>query len=227
MRLRCPACPTAKSNLSLKSRPRNLPGPLFSDLFLMNEKSQMVTLINRVLPFNSVGFVRGRSGLCYGTSFYDQRYGAHICTMTIEEWRKCKRDVTEGSMLRWQQWEVDFPDDQEPVDSSAILLEIERSVTIEQFLQLAQECGPFVKSVIAKCLSLNILETKPALVPVLETWPAPPITEVAMLVPTSDLDGKNFRQLQKIAKDANVPNVDLCNSCAELKTSIESHRQPA
>lgn len=73
----------------------------------MNQES-IVVLINRALPYNCVGRLTGRSGVEYGHSVYEDVHGAHVCRMSIAEWRACKQDVTYGFTRRWAQWEVDF-----------------------------------------------------------------------------------------------------------------------
>lgn len=82
----------------------------------------VVILINRSLPSFGAGRLTGRSGVEYGQSYYDERHGAHVCRMSLSQWRACKQDVTFGMSRRLSQWEVDFEEiatpaapDNEPV----------------------------------------------------------------------------------------------------------------
>jgi hypothetical protein len=160
----------------------------------MTEESINVVLVNRALPYNCVGKLTGRSGVEYGHSVYEEAHGAHVCRMSLAEWRACKQDVTYGATRRWAQWEVD----------------VEMAVGVG----LAPEhLPPLVPGTAASCSPERHL---PPLVP----GTAASEGEGEIFTAESLAGIANFRKLVSVAKRVGVIGTERFDSSATLREAI-------
>lgn len=186
--------------------------------------SATVLLINRNLAYNAVGNLIGASGVTYGSSFFESAFNAHVCRMTLEEWRACKKDVTQGSTRLWQQWEVDIELPESPAGGEEVVARIQ-SAALKQLEAIVSSLNPVAQAVFTRAQELQqpsaeAQPVKPFTFPVATSPVAPHEPQIG----TADdpLVGLTYRALLSIAKKAGVANVDQIDSSEGLREAIRS-----
>lgn len=116
----------------------------------------VVLLVNRTLPYNCVGKVTGSSGVEYGYSSFEEAHGAHVCRMTLDQWRACKSDVTLGAARIYAQWEVDIELPESPTGGEDVMGRI-RDADGNKLDAIVCGLHPIVRAVYAKAKEIAAL----------------------------------------------------------------------
>lgn len=192
----------------------------------------IILLINRVIPFNAVGKVRGLGGGDYGNSVYEEAFGAHVCRMPLSKWRECKKDVVNASGNPWSRWEVDIDIETLPAGESSI--DRIRNASADQLDAIVSGLGPLVQAVDErrKAVSRN-----PS---ILAEAKSSPCGHLVSYGPITNHPGKHTEEslaqnskyfsLKKIALEVGMTEreVELTNGLKELRAAILARQlQPA
>lgn len=201
---------------------------------------QIILLINRAIPYNAVGKVTGLSGVQYGDSFYSEAHAAHVCRMTLEDWRRCAHDVTHSPVQRWL---VDVELPERPSGGEDVVTRI-REANEEQLEAIVSGLGPVAQAIFDRLKTSIPVPGAPLAVIDFEVLPASKEESDAAKAVNDMLRGvaapfrcfipkstglhtaeslseiTNYRQLLKVAKEAGVENADNIDNTMALRVAI-------
>lgn len=183
----------------------------------------VVILLNRNFAHNCVGKLTGRSGVEYGYSSYEDAFQAHVCRMSLEDWRKNKQDITLGFDAFRGWWEVDFELPDAPVGGEDVRSLISEA-TSERLDAIVSSLAPIVQAVYER---VKQLRPAPAVAAPASTFTeskspqAPHVPAVpGQHTPESLSEVVNYKQLLKLAKSAGVKDPEQFDSTVALRRAI-------